>query len=121
MLHFRALSIATVACCLSAGAAQAKSALFTAGTYTGPGTTTVCRVTNTGDRPVDVMVQPMDGDGNAESTNTATFPPGNSSGYPGTENTRYCKFTIVKGKKKAIRGSMQVSDGTGLRVVLEAR
>lgn len=106
---------------LTAGPAHAGSVLFTAGTFTGPGTSTVCRVTNVSSRAVDVTVEPMDSNGVAESSNTATFPPGNSSGYPGTTNTRYCKFTILKGGKKAIRGSMHVSDSTGLRAVLEAR
>ena len=114
-------TMAAAALCLSAGSAHAGSELFTAGTHTGPGTSTVCRVTNIGKRAVDVTVEPMDVNGDAESTNTATFPPGNSSGYPGTTDTRYCKFTVLKGGKKAIRGSMQVSDATGLLVVLEAR
>ena len=121
MRCYKVLSIAAAVWCLSAGRAHAGGELYTAGTYTGPGTTTVCRVTNISKRPVDVTVQPMDSDGNAESPGTSTFPPGNSSGYPGTTNTRYCKFTILKGSKKAIRGSMQVHDATGLRVVLEAR
>ena len=63
----------------------------------------------------------MSGAGIAESSDTDTVPPGVSFGYPGTTNTRYCRFTMVKGGKKAIRGSMQISDATGLRVVLEAR
>ena len=94
MHYCRVLSIAAAAVFLSAGSAHAGGVLFTAGTYTGAGTTTVCRVTNIGKRAVDVTVEPMDADGNAESTNTATFPAGNSSGYPGTTETRYCKFTV---------------------------
>jgi hypothetical protein len=120
MRDFKVLWIPIATWFLTAGPAHAGSVLFTAGTYTGPGTTTVCRVTNVSSRPVDVTVEPMDGDGIAESSNTATFPPGNSSGYSGTTNTRYCKFTILKGGKKAIRGSMQVTDAAGLLVVLEA-
>lgn len=121
MLRSTALSIAAALWCLAAVPAHAGGKLFTAGTFTGPGTTTVCRVTNISKREVDVTVEPMDTDGVAESTNTATFPPGNSSGFPGTEDTRYCKFTVVKGSKRAIRGSMQIFDASGLREVLEAR
>jgi hypothetical protein len=121
MRCFKVLSISTVACLLFAGSAHAGGVLYTGGVYTGAGTSTVCRVTNVGKRPIDVTVEPMDADGVAESTNTATFPVGNSSGYPGTENTRYCKFTVHKGGKKSIRATMHVSNATGMLVVLEAR
>lgn len=121
MRYGKILSIAAAAWCLSVSPAHAGGQLFTAATFTGVGTTTVCRVTNISKKPVDVTFEPMDRFGIAESSNTDTVPPGVSFGYPGTTNTRYCRFTMVKGGKKAIRGSMQVSDATGLRVVLEAR
>jgi hypothetical protein len=120
MQHFKMLSIAAAAWFLSVGPAHAGGQLFTAGTYTGPGTSTICRVTNISKKPVDVTVEPMSGEGIAESSNTDTWPPGFSGGYPGTTETRYCRFT-VKGGKKKIRGSMHVHDATGLLVVLEAR
>lgn len=120
MRCFQVLSISAVACLLFAGSAHAGGVLYTGGVYTGAGTTTVCRVTNVGKRPIDVTVEPITADGVVESTDTATFPVGSSYGYPGTENTRYCKFTIVKGSKKSIRGTMQVSGAAGLLVVLEA-
>jgi hypothetical protein len=121
MRCFKVLSISAAACLLLAGSAQAGGVLYTGGVYTGPGTTTVCRVTNVGKKPVEVTIEPMDATGNAESTNTDTYPAGYSGGYAGTDNTRYCRFTILKGNKKSVRGTLHVNLTTGPIVVLEAR
>ena len=121
MRCFKVLTISAAACLLFAGSAHAGGVLYTGGAYTGPGTTTVCRVTNVGKKPVEVTVEPMDSTGIAESTNTETYPVGYSGGYPGTDDTRYCRFTLVKGSKKSVRGTMHVSNATGMLFVLEAR